>query len=191
MEPGNISLLAPSRNFVPSYRRAQAMCGTSRLFTSRMQHERQRSHGYRNICRPLASSVPQVCFTALGRSQKVSHLSIHETFQLVRGTLDGKEAVQSEDMNHFKNFGTNKESAVEDRWLRDTVEGRYAVTNQVFRPDIDSDGSSLIYAQWHADLDGCIEWLMALWRFNRVKSHFLSLPGIGNHFGQPGKDADV
>lgn len=105
---GTISLQAPSRVLAATYRIAQGRCSTFDLFTCQAQRDWQGLHSYKINCRPPASFASLVCFTLLRRNQKTSPLSLHDLCKPFLSTIEGREALQAEDLSHLKRPITNK-----------------------------------------------------------------------------------
>lgn len=74
-------------------------------------------------------------------------MSLHDLFKFVLGLLDGKNALQAEDVPHLWNTIINKPSEVEEQGLRDTGVARYSSKNQLLMYHLVHDDSKLIYPQ--------------------------------------------
>lgn len=109
----------------------------------------------------MLSVVRPQCFTALDRSDTVTHMLLPDMFRFVLNTFKGEEALLGQEVHPFWNPIINKGSKVEDLRLRQLGDAQYLSRNQLLRHHVVENVGRLIYGIGRADLNVWIEWLLA------------------------------
>lgn len=105
--PWSTSQKGLGRSLENDYGHKNARSALLFFYLTKKRHE-QCSWATESFGNQLRSFIPSFSFTELGRSATISHVSLHDCFQLILSSFDCMEVVQAEDTLLFLNTTSNK-----------------------------------------------------------------------------------